>query len=351
MPISYRDTGVDIDAGSELVRRIAPLARATRTPGVMADLGGFAGLLAMPDDVRNPVLVAGTDGVGTKLAVAFATGVHDTVGIDLVAMCINDVVTTGARPLLFLDYFAAGTLDVDVAEAVVRGIAKGCADAGCALLGGETAELPGLYQPGHYDLAGFAVGVVGRDLLLPNGRAQAGDVLIALASSGLHSNGYSLARRVLLDRLQLGLDQPMPEDEVTVAEALLRPTRIYARAVELLLAECRDDVRGLAHVTGGGLPENVPRMLPAGSIATIRLDSYQRPPIFDVLQRGGPVLEDEMRRTFNLGVGLVAAVAPEATDRALEALRGAGEQAWVLGELRAGESGAPAEVRLEGSGT
>ncbi|MBW2523607.1 MAG: phosphoribosylformylglycinamidine cyclo-ligase, partial [Deltaproteobacteria bacterium] len=330
MPISYRDAGVDIDAGNELVRRIGPLARATRTAGVIADVGGFAGLMAVPAGLQDPVLVAGTDGVGTKLAIAFATGVHDTVGIDLVAMCVNDVVTTGAQPLLFLDYFAAGKLDVEVAEAVVRGIARGCEQGRCALLGGETAELPGLYAPGHYDLAGFAVGVVERHRLLPRSDAAPGDALIALPSSGLHSNGYSLARRVLLGQLGLRLEQTMPEHDGTVAEALLRPTRIYARAVEELLKATAADLRGLAHVTGGGLAENVPRVLGPGLAAIVDLDTFERPAIFQVIRRGGPVAEPEMRRTFNLGVGLVAVVAPAGVDRALAALRAAGEQPWVL---------------------
>jgi phosphoribosylformylglycinamidine cyclo-ligase len=356
MPISYRDAGVDIDAGEELVRRIGPLAKATRTAEVLADVGGFAGLLALPPGLREPVLVSGTDGVGTKLEVAFLTGVHDTVGIDLVAMCVNDIITVGARPLFFLDYFAAGRLDVNVAEAVIRGIARGCAEAECALLGGETAELPGMYAEGKYDLAGFAVGVVERSEILQPTAVRSGDVLVGVASSGLHSNGYSLARKVLLERLGLG-----PMDELprlgssatgsatagpTVGAALLRPTRIYVRAVGALRAALGPELHGLAHVTGGGLSDNVPRVLPVGLCAELRLGSYERPAIFQLIARGGPVEEEEMRRTFNLGVGLVAVVSPAAAASAVDALRAAGERAWVLGEVVAGSSDVEPHVRF-----
>jgi phosphoribosylformylglycinamidine cyclo-ligase len=279
------------------------------------------------------VLVSGTDGVGTKLKVAFATGVHDTVGIDLVAMCVNDVLTVGARPLFFLDYFATGKLDVDVGEAVVRGIAEGCKMAGCALLGGETAELPGMYAPGEYDLAGFSVGVVERGKMLDGTRAKAGDVVIGVASSGLHSNGYSLARRVLEGEMKLSMNDRVAELGATVGEALLVPTKIYAKAVRALLDRCSASLRGLSHITGGGLGGNVPRVLPEGLGARISLGSYERPAIFRVLAEGGPVEESELRRTFNLGVGLVAIVAKEGAGDAIEALRGAGEAAWALGEV------------------
>jgi phosphoribosylformylglycinamidine cyclo-ligase len=331
--ISYREAGVDIDAGDELVERIKPFAKPTRIPEVLADVGGFAGLCAVPQGLSEPVLVSGTDGVGTKLKIAFTTGVHDTIGIDLVAMCVNDVITVGARPLFFLDYLGTGRLDVEVGEAIVRGIANGCLEAGCALIGGETAELPGMYADGEYDLAGFAVGVVERSKILDGKRATKGDAVIGVASSGLHSNGYSLARRVLLGEMRLGVGATLPELGTTVGEALLRPTKIYARAVAALLAACGDAVRGLSHVTGGGLPGNVPRVLPSGLGARIELGSWQRPPIFEVLAEGGPVEEHEMRRTFNLGVGLVAVVRQDSADHALAALRGAGESAWVLGEL------------------
>ena len=357
MPISYRDAGVDIDAGEELVRRIAPLARATRTPEVLGDVGGFAGMLAVPAGMREPVLVSGTDGVGTKLEVAFLTGVHDTVGLDLVAMCVNDVVTVGARPLFFLDYFAAGRLDVAVAEAVIRGIARGCSDAGCALLGGETAELPGMYAEGTYDLAGFAVGVVERSAILQPTAVHAGDALVAVASSGLHSNGYSLARKVLLERLGLRPEDELPAEPAagapghgprqSVGAALLRPTRIYARAVGALAAALGPELHGLAHITGGGLRDNVPRALPDGLRARIRLGSYRRPAIFQAIQRGGPVDEEEMRRTFNLGVGLVAVVAPAAAAEAMATLSQAGERAWLLGEIVAGSPDAEPDVIFE----
>ncbi|AUX37979.1 phosphoribosylaminoimidazole synthetase [Sorangium cellulosum] len=333
MSVTYREAGVDIDAGDALVERIKRLAKPTRTPEVLADVGGFAGLCALPGGLSEPVLVSGTDGVGTKLKVAFATGVHDTVGIDLVAMCVNDVLTVGARPLFFLDYFATGKLDVDVGEAVVRGIAEGCKQAGCALIGGETAELPGMYADGEYDLAGFAVGVVERSRILDGKRIAPGDTVIGVASSGLHSNGYSLARRVLEKEMGLRMSDRVDELGATVGEALLTPTRIYARAITALLAACGDAVRGLSHITGGGLPGNLPRVLPDGLGARLDLGSYQRPAIFQLLQRGGPVDEAEMRRTFNLGVGLVAVVDKAAADKAIEAFAASGERAWVLGEI------------------
>ncbi|WP_437576901.1 phosphoribosylformylglycinamidine cyclo-ligase [Sorangium sp. So ce887] len=333
MSVTYREAGVDIDAGDALVERIKRLAKPTRIPEVLGDVGGFAGLCMLPSGLSEPVLVSGTDGVGTKLKVAFATGVHDTVGIDLVAMCVNDVVTVGARPLFFLDYFATGKLDVDVGEAVVRGIAEGCKQAGCALIGGETAELPGMYAEGEYDLAGFAVGVVERSRILDGKRIVAGDAVIGVASSGLHSNGFSLARRVLEKEMGLRMSDRVDDLGATVGEALLTPTRIYARAITALLAACGDAVRGLSHITGGGLPGNLPRVLPDGLGAQLDLGSYQRPAVFQVLQRGGPVEEAEMRRTFNLGVGLVAVVEKGAADRAIEAFAGSGERAWVLGEV------------------
>jgi phosphoribosylformylglycinamidine cyclo-ligase len=339
MAITYRDAGVDIDAGEELVRRIGPLAKATRIAEVLADVGGFAGLCRVPSGLAEPILVSGTDGVGTKLEVAFATGVHDTIGLDLVAMCVNDVLTTGARPLFFLDYFASGRLDVDVAEAVIRGIARGCTDAGCALLGGETAELPGMYEPGKYDLAGFAVGIVDRSQLLDGSRVTRGDVLVGVASSGLHSNGYSLARRVLFGSMKLDYAAHVAELGCTVAEALLRPTRIYARAVASLMRRCGEGLHALAHVTGGGMTDNVPRVIPSGLAPRIELASYERPPLFELLAAGGPIEEAELRRTFNLGVGLVAVVAREAVGDALDALTAAGENAWILGDVTASDVG------------
>ena len=333
MAVTYKDAGVDIDAGDALVDRIAPLARRTRIPEVLADVGGFAGLCAVPSGLQDPVLVSGTDGVGTKLKVAFATGVHHTVGIDLVAMCVNDVITVGARPLFFLDYFGTGKLEVGVAEAVIRGIAEGCHQAGCALLGGETAELPGMYAPGEYDLAGFAVGVVERAKLLDGKRVAPGDAVIGVGSSGLHSNGYSLARRVIETEMGLSMNDALPGLSVTAGEALLVPTRIYAKAVSALRAALGDDLHALSHITGGGLPGNLPRVLPDGLGARVRLAAFERPAIFRVLQERGPIDEAEMRRTFNLGVGLVVTVAKDRADDALTALHGAGEAAWLLGEI------------------
>ncbi|MCA9592484.1 MAG: phosphoribosylformylglycinamidine cyclo-ligase [Myxococcales bacterium] len=346
MALTYRQAGVDIDAGDALVERIKPLARSTRIAEVVDDVGGFAGLCALPADVEEPLLVSGTDGVGTKLKVAFATGRHDTVGIDLVAMCVNDVITTGARPLFFLDYFACGKLDVDVAEAVVAGVANGCRQAGAALLGGETAELPGMYPEGEYDLAGFSVGVVGRKAVLGPARVRSGDALIAVASSGLHSNGYSLARRVLEGELGLRLDAHHPELDATVGEALLTPTRIYARAVAALQKALGESLHALSHITGGGVVGNLPRVLPSGTRAEVRFD-HSPPPIFGVIARGGPVAPDEMRRTFNMGIGLIAIVASEHAEAACRALGDAGEQAWVCGSVVAEPDAEPSVSVLE----
>jgi phosphoribosylformylglycinamidine cyclo-ligase len=317
VPITYRDAGVDIDAGERLVERIGPLARSTHRPEVLGGLGGFSGLFSLPK-MRDPVLCASTDGVGTKLKVAFETGRHDTVGIVLVAMCVNDLVTCGAEPLFFLDYFASGRLDVAVAERVLAGIAAGCREAGCALLGGETAELPGMYATGEYDLAGFAVGAVERDAIVDGRRIARGDRLIGLASAGLHSNGYSLARRVL--------------PAADYAEDLLRPTRIYVRAVRALLAAC--DVRGLAHVTGGGLIENPPRMLPDQSPLRIELSwDWPIPPVFAAIRRAADVDEAEMRRVFNLGVGMIACVPQTDVPRAIETAQACGETAFEVGRV------------------
>jgi phosphoribosylformylglycinamidine cyclo-ligase len=332
MPITYKQAGVDVDAGDALVERIAKLARPTRTPEVLAGVGGFAGLCGLPGGMKDPVLVSGTDGVGTKLKLAFASGVHDTVGIDLVAMCVNDVVTTGARPLFFLDYFATGKLDVDVAEAVIKGIAEGCKQAGCALLGGETAELPGFYAKGEYDLAGFAVGVVERGKILDGKRTLAGDLVLGVASSGLHSNGYSLARRVLSDE-DFDMKARHPALGMTPYQAMLTPTRIYAKAAAALGDALGDDLHAMAHITGGGLGGNVPRVLPDGLGAELHLGAFQRPAIFELIQTKGPVEESEMRATFNLGVGLVVVVAKERAKAALDTLAAAGERAFELGKI------------------
>jgi phosphoribosylformylglycinamidine cyclo-ligase len=336
MALTYRDAGVDIDAGDALVERIKPLARSTRIPEVVQDVGGFAGLCGLPADISDPLLVSGTDGVGTKLKLAWATGRHDTVGIDLVAMCVNDVVTTGARPLFFLDYFACGKLDVAVAERVISGIAEGCRQAGCALLGGETAELPGMYPEGEYDLAGFAVGVVSRSAVLGPTRVQVGDAVVAVASSGLHSNGYSLARRVLERELGLGLDHSVRELGTTLGEALLTPTKIYARSVAALTRALGSDLHALSHITGGGIVGNLPRVLPVKTAARLRLD-HERAPLFELIAKSGPVEEAEMRRTFNLGVGLIALVSADAAPKALELLAQNHERAWLMGQVVASE--------------
>ena len=329
---TYRDAGVDIDAGDALVDRIKPHAARTRIPEALSGIGGFAGLCGLPTDIANPVLVSGTDGVGTKLKLAFLLDRHDTIGIDLVAMCVNDVITVGARPLFFLDYFATGKLDVDRAEQVVKGIADGCALAGCALLGGETAELPGFYAAGEYDLAGFSVGVVDRTKMLDGTKAVPGDVLLGVASSGFHSNGYSLVRKVLVDNPEAPSLDSTPEGwGASLGETLLRPTRIYARAVQAALAA--GDVHGFAHITGGGLPGNTPRMLADGLGAELELGRYTRPPVFDLLQKLGDVDEHEMRRTFNIGVGLVVAVAPADAERVADAMRAAGETVFTFGKV------------------
>ena len=331
MTVTYKSAGVDIDAGDELVERIKPLAKATAIAEVLGGVGGFAGLCKVPDGMKEPVLVSGTDGVGTKLKVAFATGVHDSIGFDLVGMCVNDVLTCGARPLFFLDYFATGKLDVGVAERVISGIAAACKESGCALLGGETAELPGMYAAGEYDLAGFAVGVVERSKIVDGTRVAAGDVALGLASSGLHSNGYSLARDVLLTRMQLTAgDRPEGLGGRTIGEALLSPTRLYARHVAAVLQAV--DVHAMSHITGGGLPGNLPRVLPEGLGLEVT-PGWSRPPIFDLIARGGPVAELEMRRTFNLGVGFVFVVAGSDAAAARAALAEQGDTAIDLGRV------------------
>jgi phosphoribosylformylglycinamidine cyclo-ligase len=338
VPLSYRDAGVDIDAGDALVERIKPFARRTMRPEVLAGIGGFGGLVEIGKRFDEPVLVAGTDGVGTKLKLAFALGRHDTVGIDLVAMSVNDVLVQGAEPLFFLDYFATGRLDVDVAATVVQGIAAGCEQAGCALIGGETAEMPGMYVDGEYDLAGFAVGVVEKRRIIDGRAIAAGDVLIGLASSGPHSNGFSLIRRIV-DVSGADLRAPFDGDDPrTLGDALLAPTRIYVKPV-LALAK-RVAIKGMAHITGGGLLLNVPRMLDESLQARLERARWPRPPIFDWLQTQGRVTDDEMHRVFNCGIGMVLAIAAEGAQAAIDALRGAGEQAFDIGEIVARPDGA-----------
>jgi len=342
MALTYRDSGVDIDEGDRLVEMLKPLARPTLRPEVLAGIGGFGGLFALDlGRFKEPVLVSGTDGVGTKLKVAFAAARHDTVGIDLVAMCVNDVVVVGAEPLFFLDYFATGKLAAEQAVLVVRGIAEGCRQAGCALIGGETAELPGFYAAGEYDLAGFAVGCVERSRLLDGHAVVPGDLVLGIASSGLHSNGYSLARRALLERHPLDWAPPELEGS-TLAEALLVPTRIYAKAVLALLSSV--EVKALAHITGGGLPGNVPRNLPEGTRAVLDERRWPRPPIFDLVAREGAVPREEMLRTFNLGLGLVAVVPAASAEAARAVLAQEGLESWVVGGIERGAGEATCEV-------
>jgi phosphoribosylformylglycinamidine cyclo-ligase len=328
-PLTYKDAGVDIDAGNELVEKIKPLVARTRRPEVMAGLGGFGGLFALPPGrYREPVLVSGTDGVGTKLKLAQTTGRHDTIGIDLVAMCVNDVLVQGAEPLFFLDYFACGRLDTEVAASVIGGIAEGCLQAGAALIGGETAEMPDMYAEGEYDLAGFCVGAVERAQIIDGSAVAAGDAMLALASSGPHSNGYSLIRKVLK------LAENSDIDGTPAEELLMAPTRIYVRPVLELIGSV--PVHGLAHITGGGLSENVPRILGDDIHARIDTSTWRQPAVFDWLQAAGNIRTSEMRRTFNCGVGMVIVVAEAEADSALRILRDAGESAWRIGDIAAG---------------
>jgi len=335
--ISYRDAGVDIDAGNQLVEAIKPLAKATRRSGAITDLGGFGGLFDLKGaGFRDPILVSATDGVGTKLKIAIEAGRHDTIGIDLVAMCVNDLVVQGAEPLFFLDYFACGSLNVDDARTVIAGIADGCRRAGCALIGGETAEMPGMYAAKDYDLAGFAVGAVERGEILPRSDVVIGDVLIGLASSGVHSNGYSLVRRLAADA-QLAWDASAPFDaSKTLAEALLEPTRIYVKPVLAAINSAsgtKGAIKALSHITGGGLSENLPRVLPETVAAHVDLSSFAAPAVFGWLAKAGHLDETEMLRTFNCGIGMVAVASKGETDAVLSTLREAGESAFMIGEI------------------
>ena len=330
--LSYRDAGVDIDAGDALVDRIKPLAKKTLRDGVLGGIGGFGALFEVPKRYKEPVLVSGTDGVGTKLKLAFDLNRHDTVGQDLVAMSVNDILVLGAESLFFLDYFACGKLDVDTAAAVVGGIAKGCELAGCALIGGETAEMPGMYPPGEYDLAGFAVGVVEKSQALDGKKTiAAGDVVLGLASSGAHSNGYSLVRKII-ERAQPDMNAPFDGDK-TLADVVMAPTRIYVKPVLATLAKVA--IKGMAHITGGSLLENIPRVLPENTVADIDGKSWPRPKLFQWLQAEGNVDEKEMHRTFNCGIGLVLVVAAADAERAMAELQAQGETVYRLGQIRA----------------
>lgn len=331
--VTYADAGVNIEAGNTLVERIKPLVATTRRSGVLGGIGGFGGLFELPvDRYQQPVMVSGADGVGTKLRLAIELGIHNTIGIDLVAMCVNDIIVCGAEPLWFLDYYATGKLDVDQAQEVISGIVEGCLQSGAALLGGETAEMPGMYAQNDYDLAGFAVGVVEKANIVDGSKVSVGDKLIALASSGPHSNGYSLIRKLLENK-----DVQQPLGDTSLARALLTPTRIYAKSIATLLKSC--PVHAIAHITGGGLTENLPRVLPENTEAVIDLQNLELPGVFQWLQKAGNITDAEMFKTFNCGVGMVVVSAQETTNQVLETLQSCGEQACVIGCIEPGDSG------------
>lgn len=333
--LTYRDAGVDIDAGNALVDAIKPAVAATQRPGVLGGLGGFGALFELPvDRYRQPVLVSGTDGVGTKLRLAIELGDVSGVGIDLVAMCVNDILVGGAEPLFFLDYYATGKLDTEQAATVIRGIATGCEQAGCALVGGETAEMPGMYAAGDFDLAGFCVGVVERDAILDGSQVRPGDKIIGLASSGVHSNGFSLVRK-LVEVSAVDLSAPLPGDDRSLGERLLAPTQIYVRCVHDMLK--RTQIHGMAHITGGGLLENIPRSLPEGCQARIDTSRWPRTPLFQWLQQAGDIADEEMLRTFNCGIGMALIVPADAETTFLAVAQEQAIEAWTIGEITAGE--------------
>jgi phosphoribosylformylglycinamidine cyclo-ligase len=337
--LTYAKAGVSIEAGDALVRRIGPVAKRTNIPGVLAGVGGFSALFDLKSrGYRHPILVSSTDGVGTKLKIAFMSGIHDTVGIDLVAMSVNDILTPGAEPQFFLDYFVCGKLDVEIADAVVRGIATGCREAGCALIGGETAEHPGDFAQGEYDLAGFVVGVMEKNKIMNPAAIVAGDILIGLPSSGLHSNGYSLARKVLFEKGRLKVGQRIAELGRTLGEELLEPTRIYAKVKRELFA--KDGLKGAAHITGGGITGNLPRVLPEGRRALVERASWTVPPVFNLIQRIGGVAQREMDSTFNNGRGMILVVGKKNADRVTQTLQKIGEKFFIVGEIQNGPRGA-----------
>lgn len=340
--ITYKKAGVDIDEGERFVKLITPLVRKTFRPEVLADIGSFGALFRLDTSrYREPVLVSGTDGVGTKLKIAFMADKHDTVGIDLVAMCVNDILTSGAEPLFFLDYFATGRLEPEKAAKVIEGIAGGCREAGCSLIGGETAEMPGFYQEGEYDLSGFAVGVVERSGVIDGSGIEEGDSLIGLVSTGLHSNGYSLVRKVFFDTRKMDISAYVPDLGTTLGEELLKPTRIYVGAFNSL--KDRVMVKGIAHITGGGIPGNLPRVLPEGVDALLRKGSWPVPPIFGLIREMGNVPERDMMRTFNMGVGCIMAVSPEDSEKALSLLKEGGFDSYIIGSIVRGNK----EVKYE----
>ena len=347
--MTYKDAGVDIEAGNRFVDMIKPLVKATSRPEVLAGIGGFGGLFSLnKDKYKSPVLVSSTDGVGTKLKLAFQLDRHNTVGIDLVAMCVNDIIVQGAEPLFFLDYLGTGMLAPEKAAEIVEGIAEGCRQAGCALIGGETAEMPGFYSDGEYDLAGFTVGVVDRNEIIDGSSIQVGEVIIGLASNGLHSNGYSLARRIVDERLQGDLGAVLPELGEPLGEALLRPTRIYVKSILNLLRDFK--IQGMAHITGGGLLENVPRILPRHCKAVIHKDAWPKLPLFEILREAGNLEEKELYRTFNYGIGMVLVVPKDSTDDILSRLRGLNEQAYVIGEIAACDENSEQVELVSGKG-
>ena len=341
-PLSYKDAGVDIDAGDALVERIKPLARKTMREGVLAGIGGFGALFEVPKKYKEPVLVSGTDGVGTKLKLAFEWNMHDTVGIDLVAMSVNDVLVQGAEPLFFLDYFACGKLDVDTAAAVVGGIARGCELSGCALIGGETAEMPGMYPAGEYDLAGFCVGAVEKSKILTGRSVQAGDVVLGLASSGVHSNGFSLVRKCIE---RAGAELPPTLDGKPFKSAVMEPTRLYVKS--MLGALAQHPIKALAHITGGGLLENIPRVLPAHLHAHVNADAWEQPRLMAFLQAQGAIEPEEMARTFNCGIGMAVVVAEADVAAVTAALEAAGETVQRIGTIREGEKGCTVSGSIE----
>ena len=334
MAITYKDAGVDIDAGDLFVQKIKPYVKATFRPEVLTDIGGFGGLFALKK-YKDPVLVSGTDGVGTKLKIAFLTNRHDTVGIDLVAMCVNDIIVQGAEPLFFLDYFATGRLKPKEHSDIVKGIAAGCKQSGCALIGGETAEMPSFYTEDEYDLAGFAVGVVEKKKIINGSKIKPGDKLIGLASSGLHSNGYSLVRKALLEASGYTVNDVLPELGKPLGEVLLTPTRIYAKTILTLMKEF--DLRGMAHITGGGITENTPRMLPKGATALIRKGTWDIPPIFTLIQKKAGVDDEEMYRDFNMGIGMILVVPAKQAEAVMKKAKKLGEKAFLIGEIVKGK--------------
>lgn len=336
--LTYRAAGVDVEAGYETVRLIKQHTKRTMIPGVLGELGSFGGFFELAkENYKNPILVSGTDGVGTKLQIAFMTGKHDTIGIDCVAMCVNDIACHGAKPLFFLDYIGTGRLEPKVAADIVKGVCDGCVEAGCALIGGETAEMPGFYEDGEYDLAGFSVGIVDKENVINGSKVSEGDILIGIASSGIHSNGYSLVRKLFFGINKFDINTRFDELECTLGEELLKPTKIYVKTVQALIDKYQ--INGIAHITGGGFIENIPRTLPSGLMAVIEHGSWDIPPVFKLMQKLGNIEEKEMFNTFNMGIGLVLAVKKENAEEIICTLGNLGEKAYIIGNVSKGEGG------------